>query len=84
MESNQQQTDLPQETSPHHVYGNQHFSRDTLIASEGGGGGVLGEGAKTIGFSPVRRKEKSADRRLHSLTAVCFLRARCQTAFVAT
>lgn len=39
MEPNQQQTDLPQETSPHHVYGNQHFSRDTLIASEGGAAG---------------------------------------------
>lgn len=39
MEPNQQQTDLPQETSPHHVYGNQHFSRDTLIASEGGAPG---------------------------------------------
>lgn len=37
MASNQQQTDLPQETSPHHVYGNQHFSRDLLIASEGEG-----------------------------------------------
>lgn len=39
MSSNQQQTDLPQETSPHHVYGNQHFSRDPLIASEGEGEG---------------------------------------------
>lgn len=36
MASNQQQTDLPQETSPQHVYGNQHFSRDLLIVSEGG------------------------------------------------
>lgn len=32
----------------------------------------MGEGAKTIGFSPVQREEKSADRRLHSLTAVWF------------
>lgn len=40
---------------------------------------MLGEGAKTIGFSPVWREEKSADRRLHSLYV---LRARCQTAFV--
>lgn len=37
MGSNQQQTDLPQETSPNHVPGNQHFSRDPLIALEGGG-----------------------------------------------
>lgn len=39
MGSNQQQTDLPQETSPHHVYGNQHFSRDLLIVTEGEGEG---------------------------------------------
>ncbi len=39
MGSNQQQTDLPQETSPRHVYGNQHFSRDLLIATEGEGKG---------------------------------------------
>lgn len=46
MGSNQQQTDLPQETSPNHVPGNQHFSRDPLIALEGGG-----DSQKTIGFS---------------------------------
>lgn len=39
MGSNQRQTDLPQETSPHHVYGNQHFSRGPLIAAEGEGEG---------------------------------------------
>lgn len=46
MGSNQQQTDLPQETSPNHVPGNQHFSRDLLIAVEGGE-----DSQKTIGFS---------------------------------
>lgn len=46
MGSNQQQTDLPQETSPNHVPGNQHFSRDLLIALEGGE-----DSQKTIEFS---------------------------------
>lgn len=46
MGRNQQQTDLPQETSPNHVPGSQHFSRDPLIASEGGE-----DSQKTIGFS---------------------------------
>lgn len=59
MGSNQQQTDLPQETSPHHVYGNQHFSRDPLIAAPGG---RAGESKKTIRFSFVYCKSKSADR----------------------
>lgn len=63
MGSNQQQTDLPQETSPHHVYGNQHFSRDPLIATEGEGEGggkqldSLSFSAKkisTVYFSPTR------------------------------
>lgn len=36
MGSNQQQTDLPQETSPNHVPGKQPFSRELLIALEGG------------------------------------------------
>ena len=50
MGSNQQQTDLPQETSPHHVYGNQHFSRDLLIATEG----EVEEGKKKkIGFALI-------------------------------
>lgn len=39
MWSNQQRTDLPQETSPHHVYGNKYSSRDPLIATEGEGEG---------------------------------------------
>lgn len=57
MASNQQQTDLPQETSPHHVYGNQHFSRDLLIAAQGAGGG---EGSRqTIGFSLIFCRENS-------------------------
>lgn len=38
MGPNQQQTEQLQETSPHHVYGNQPFSRDLLIAPEGWGG----------------------------------------------
>ena len=38
---------------PHHVYGNQHFSRDLLIATEGEGGG----GLKTIGLPLVFCKE---------------------------
>lgn len=53
MASNQQQTDLPQETSPHHVYGNQHFSRDPLIATEG-----EGEGAEKQLDSPSFSAEK--------------------------
>lgn len=78
MEPNQQQTDLPQEASPHHVYGNQHFSRDTLIASEGGAPG----GAKTIGFSPVQHDENErSGNSIHWPQYV--LRARCQIAFVA-
>lgn len=54
MGSNQQQTDLPQETSPHHVYGNQHFSRDPLIATEEEEGW---RDRKTIGFSLIFCKE---------------------------
>lgn len=75
MDSNQQQTDLPQETSPHHVYGNQHFSRDTLIASQG-----EGEGAKTIGFSLIFCKENQQTVN-HSLTTIWYIQACCQMAF---
>lgn len=60
MGCNQQQTDLPQETSPHRVYGNQHFSRDPLIATEGGGGW---EG-KNNWILPHLLQRKSADRLL--------------------
>ncbi|KAK2902358.1 hypothetical protein Q8A73_012104 [Channa argus] len=63
MESNQQQTDLPQETSPHHVYGNQPFSRDRLIVTQGEGEGgknnwilliFLEESQQIVYSSPTR------------------------------
>lgn len=74
MDSNQQQTDLPQETSPHHVYGNQHFSRDPLIATEG-----EGEGAEKQLDSPSFSAEKIS--RLSAVHLAEYdLQACCQTA----
>ncbi|MED6232581.1 hypothetical protein ATANTOWER_032729 [Ataeniobius toweri] len=55
MDSNQQQTDQLQETSPRHVYGNQLFSRDWLIAAKGEGG----RRQKTIEFSLFSAKKIS-------------------------